>query len=91
MVYSLPFFTKKFSKLFRRWFFLLISSTLFPFCLSLCQRKSPMSSNFTKICRKNGSFYVGDILLDPFETIRVVGGVEGVRDDLQFTVPGREV
>ena len=38
-----------------------------------------MSSSFTKIHRKNGSFYGGDILLDPFETIRVVGGEEGVK------------
>ena len=49
-----------------------------------------MSSSFTKIRRKNGSFYAGDILLDPFETIRVVGGEEGVRDGLQFIVPDRE-
>ena len=49
-----------------------------------------MSSSFAKIRCKNGSFYAGDILLDPFETIRVVGGEEGVRDGLQFTVPGRE-
>ena len=49
-----------------------------------------MSSSFTKIRRKNGSFYVGDILLDPFETIRVVEGEEGVRNGLQFIVLGRE-
>ena len=49
-----------------------------------------MSSSFAKIRRKNGSFYAGDILLDPFETIKVVGGEEGVRDGLQFTVPDRE-
>ena len=49
-----------------------------------------MSSSFAKIRRKNSSFYAGDILLDPFETIRVVGGEEGVSDGLQFTVPGRE-
>ena len=49
-----------------------------------------MSSSFAKIRRKNGSFYAGDILLDPFETIKVVGGEEGVRNELQFTVPGRE-
>ena len=61
-----------------------------PFLLSLCQRKSPMSSSFSKIRRKNGSFYAGDILLDLFETIRVVGEVEGVRDGLEFTVPGKE-
>ena len=69
---------------------MLISSTLFPFYLSFCQRKSPMSSNFTKVCHKNDSFYAGDILLDSFETIRVVGGEERVRDGLQFTVPSRE-
>ena len=49
-----------------------------------------MSSSFSKIRRKHGSFYAGDILLDPFETIRVVGEVEGVRDGLEFTVPGKE-
>ena len=49
-----------------------------------------MSSNFTKIRRKNGSFYVGDIFLDPFETIGIVGGKEGVRNGLEFTVPGRD-
>ena len=49
-----------------------------------------MSSSFTKSRRKNGSFYAGDILLDHFETIRVVGDAEGVRDGLSFTVPGRE-
>ena len=49
-----------------------------------------MSSNFVKIRRKNGSFYAGDILLDPFETIKVAGGEEGMRNGLEFTVPGRE-
>ena len=49
-----------------------------------------MSSSFAKIRRKNGSFYAGDIRLDPFETIRVVGETEGVRDGLEFTVPGKE-
>ena len=49
-----------------------------------------MSSSFAKIRRKNGSFYAGDILLDPFETIRVVGEAEGVRDGLEFTVPRKE-
>ena len=49
-----------------------------------------MSSSFAKIRRKNGSFYAGDILLNPFETIRVVGGEEGVIEGLQFTVLGRE-
>ena len=49
-----------------------------------------MSSSFAKIHRKNGSFYVGDICLDPFETIRVVGETEGLRDGLEFTVLGKE-
>ena len=49
-----------------------------------------MSSSFAKIRRKNGSFYVSDILLDPFEIIRVVGEVEGMRDGLEFTVPRKE-
>ena len=49
-----------------------------------------MSSNFAKIRRKNGSFYAGDILSDPFETIRVVEGEEKVRNGLEFTVLGRE-
>ena len=49
-----------------------------------------MSSSFSKIRRKSGSFYADDILLDPFETIRVVGEIEGVRDGLEFTVPGKE-
>ena len=49
-----------------------------------------MSSSFAKIHRKNGSFYAGDIHLDPFETIRVVGEVERVRDGLEFTVPEKE-
>ena len=48
-----------------------------------------MSSSFAKIRRKNGSFYADDILLDLFETIRVVGEAEGVRDGLEFTVPGK--
>ena len=89
MVYSLLFFAEKSSKLFGGLSCLFLQ-LCFPFCLSLCQRKSPMSFNFTKIHRKNGSFYADDILLDPFETIRVVGGEEGVRNGLQFTVPGRE-
>ena len=46
-----------------------------------------MSSIFAKIRRKNGFFYIGDIRLDPFETIRVVGEAEGLRDGLEFTVP----
>ena len=41
-----------------------------------------MSSSFARIRRKNGSFYVGNIRLDPFETIRVVGEAEGLRDGL---------
>ena len=49
-----------------------------------------MSFSFAKIRRKNGSFYAGDIRLDPFETIRVVGEAEGVRDGLEFTVPRKE-
>ena len=49
-----------------------------------------MSSSFAKIRRKSGSFYAGDIRLDPFETIRVVGEAEGVRDGLEFTVPEKE-
>ena len=49
-----------------------------------------MSSSFAKIRRKSGSFYAGDIRLDPFESIRVVGEVEGVRDGLEFTIPGKE-
>ena len=48
-----------------------------------------MSFSFAKIRRKNGSFYADDILLDLFETIRVVGEAEGVRDGLEFTVPGK--
>ena len=62
-----------------------------PFCLSFFQRKFPMSSNFTKIRRKNDSFYAGDIFLDSFETIRIVGGEEGVRNGLEFMVFGRDV
>ena len=50
-----------------------------------------MSSNFTKIHRKNDSFYAGDILLDPFETIKVVGGEDGVRNGLQFTIEKPEL
>ena len=49
-----------------------------------------MSSSFGKIHRKNDSFYAGDILLDPFETIRVVGEAEGLRDGLEFTVPRKK-
>ena len=49
-----------------------------------------MSSSFVKIRRKNDSFYAGDIRLDPFETIRVVGEAEGMRDGLVFTVPWKE-
>ena len=49
-----------------------------------------MSSNFTKVRRKNDSFYAGDILLNPFETIRVIGGENEERNGLQFTVPSRE-
>ena len=49
-----------------------------------------MSSSFAKIRRKNGFFYAGDIRLDHFETIRVVGEAEGLRDGLEFTVPGPE-
>ena len=49
-----------------------------------------MSSSFAKIRRKNGSFYADDIRLDPFETIRVVGEAERLRDGLEFTVPGPE-
>ena len=49
-----------------------------------------MSFSFGKIRRKNGSFYAGDILLDPFETIRVVGEAERVKDGLKFTIPGKE-
>ena len=49
-----------------------------------------MSFSFAKIHRRNGSFYADDILLDPFETIRVVGEAEGVRDGLEFTVLGKE-
>ena len=36
-----------------------------------------MLSSFTKIRRKNDSFYATDIFLDHFETIRIVGGEEG--------------
>ena len=53
-----------------------------PVVLVFANRKSTMSSSFDKIRRKNGSFYAGDILLDLFETIRVVGEAEGVRDGL---------
>ena len=49
-----------------------------------------MSSSFAKIHRKNGSFYVGDIRLDPFETIRVVGEAERLKDGLEFTVPEKK-
>ena len=83
--FSLPFLLQKKFQLFFGGPFLLISSTL----SSLC-RKSTMSSSFAKIRRKNGSFYADDIHLDPFETIRVVGEAEGVRDGLEFTVPRKE-
>ena len=56
---------------------------------SLCC-KSTMSSSFDKVRRKNDSFYAGDIRLDPFETIRVVGEAEGWRDGLEFTVTEKE-
>ena len=72
MVFSLLFFVEKSSKL-SDGLSCLFLRLCFPFCLSFCQRKFPISSNFTKIRRKNGS-YADDILLDPFETIRVVGG-----------------
>ena len=49
-----------------------------------------MSSSFVKIRRKNGLFYAGDILLDPFETIRIIGGKKGVRNGLEFMVPDRD-
>ena len=77
-------FAENISTLFR-WSLLLISLILSSLCC-----KSTMSSSFDKVRRKNGSFYAGDIRLDPFETIRVVGEAEGVRDGLEFTVPGRE-
>ena len=59
-------------------------------CLLFVVSCLTMSSSFAKIRRKNGFFYAGDIRLDPFETIRVVGEAEGVRDGLKFTVPGKE-
>ena len=64
----------------------------FSLCLRLLFLVSclTMSSSFAKIRRKNGSFYADDIRLDPFETIRVVGEAEGVRDGLEFTVPGKD-
>ena len=89
MVFSFFFFTKNllsFPVVFLTCFF----DFVFPFVLVFFQRKSPMSSNFTKIRRKNGSFYTGDILLDPFETIGVVGGEERVRNGLEFTILGRK-
>ena len=49
-----------------------------------------MSSSFAKIRRKNGSFYASDIRLDPFETIRVVGEAERLKDGLEFTVPEKK-
>ena len=45
-----------------------------------------MPSSFAKIRRNNDSFYAGDIRLDPFETIRVVGEAEGVREDRKSVV-----
>ena len=83
--FSLPFLLQKKFLLFFGGPFLLISSTL-----SSLGCKSIMSSSFAKIRRKNGSFYAGDIRLDPFETIRVVGEAEGVKDGLVFTVSGKE-
>ena len=77
-------FAENTSTLFR-WSLLLISLILSSLCC-----KSTMSSSFDKVRRKNGS-YAGDIRLDPFEIIRVVGEAEGVRDGLEFTVPGKEV
>ena len=49
-----------------------------------------MSSSFAKIRRKNSSFYAGDIHLDPFETIRVIGEAEGVKDGLDLRFPGKK-
>ena len=77
-------FAENTSTLFR-WSLLLISLILSSVCC-----KSTMSSSFDKVRRKNGSFYAGDIRLNPFETIRVVGEAEEVRDGLEFTVPGKE-
>ena len=59
-------------------------------CLLFVVSCPTMSSSFAKIRRKNGSFYADDIRLDPFETIRVVGEAEGVRDGLEFTIPEKK-
>ena len=77
-------FAENTSTLFR-WSLLLISLILSSVCC-----KSTMSSSFDKVRCKNGSFYAGDIRLDPFETIRVVGEAEGVRDGLEFTVTRKD-
>ena len=63
-------------------FFIIFFVCFFDFALLLVlvfQRKSPMSSSFSKIHRKNGSFYATDIFLDCFEIVRIVGGEEGVK------------
>ena len=54
-------------------FFIIFFVYFFDFALclvSVFQRKSPMSSSFSKIHRKNGSFFAADIFLDRFETVR---------------------
>ena len=49
-----------------------------------------MLSNFRKICRRNGSFLVGDIFLDRLETIRVADGEGSAVNGLEFIVPSSE-
>ena len=48
-----------------------------------------MASNSEKIRRKNCSFLADDIFLDWVETIKVAGD-EGVRNGLEFLVPGND-
>ena len=61
-----------------------------PILISVFQRKSPMSFSFSKIRRKNGSFFATNIFLDRFEPVRAVGGEKGVRNGLEFIVPSSD-
>ena len=46
-------------------------------------------SNFGKVRRKDDSFLADGIRLDHIETIKVIGE-EGIRNGLEFMVPGNE-
>ena len=48
-----------------------------------------MSSNFGKIRHRNDIFLADDIRLDCVETIKVAGD-EGIRNELEFMVPGND-